>query len=183
MAHSYSYLFGLPTTGLRFFTVYGPWGRPDMALFLFTKAMLESKPIKVFNDGHMRRDFTYIDDVVEMVWRLSKLTPAPNTSWDGTRPDPASSKAPYRIYNLGNNTPVELGRLIDLLEKSTGVTAIRQNMPMQAGDVPATYADIDEMAAVTGFRPRCRSKPVSSASSRGIATSTRFEARPLVVVQ
>ena len=153
MAHSYSHLYGLPTTGMRFFTVYGPWGRPDMALFLFTKAMLEGRPIKVFNEGRMRRDFTFIDDIVEMVWRLSKAQPEPNPNWDGGKPDPASSTAPYRIYNLGNNTPVELGRLIGLLEQATGKKAIRHDMPMQSGDVVATYADIDEMAAVTGFRP------------------------------
>ncbi len=153
MAHSYSHLYGLPTTGLRFFTVYGPWGRPDMALFLFTKAMLEGRPIQVFNQGRMRRDFTYIDDIAEMVWRLTKCPPASNPDWDGGAPDPASSQAPYRIYNLGNNRPVELGRLIELLERATGVKAIRENLPMQAGDVVATYADIDDVANLTGFRP------------------------------
>ena len=153
MAHSYSHLYGLPTTGLRFFTVYGPWGRPDMALYLFTKAMLEGRPIKVFNEGRMSRDFTYIDDVVEMVWRLTGVTPVSNPAWKGDDPDPASSKAPYRIYNLGNNAPVELGYIIELLERATGVEAIRQMMPMQSGDVPATFANIDEVAAVTGFRP------------------------------
>ena len=151
MAHSYSHLYGLPATGLRFFTVYGPWGRPDMALFLFTKAMLEGRPIQVFNEGRMQRDFTYIDDIVEMVWRLTKMVPAPNPDWTG--PDPASSRAPYRVYNLGNNKPVELGYLIELLERATGVPAIRENLPMQPGDVPATFADIDDLVAAIGFRP------------------------------
>ena len=166
MAHSYSHLYGLPTTGLRFFTVYGPWGRPDMALFLFTRAMLDAQPITVFNEGRMRRDFTYIDDVVEMVWRLTDIAPAANPAWDGAIPDPASSKAPYRIYNLGNNTPVELGYLIELLERSTGVEAIRQLLPMQPGDVPATFADIDDMAAVTGYRPQV---PIEAGVERFVA--------------
>ena len=154
MAHSYSHLYSLPTTGLRFFTVYGPWGRPDMALFLFTKAMLEGRPIKVFNSGRMSRDFTFIDDVVEMVWRFTKVQPAPNLAWTGARPDPASSTAPYRIYNLGNNAPVELGYIIELLERATGVEAIRQMLPMQAGDVPATFADIDDLVAAIDYRPK-----------------------------
>ncbi len=153
MAHSYSHLYRIPTTGLRFFTVYGPWGRPDMALWLFTQAMLAGAPIRVFNHGRMRRDFTYIDDVVEMVWRLTGAVPAANPDWDGARPDPASSSAPYRVYNLGNSEPVELAHLIELLERATGVAATREYLPMQPGDVPETYADIDAMAAVTGYRP------------------------------
>ena len=154
MAHSYSHLYGLPTTGLRFFTVYGPWGRPDMAYFSFTKAMLAGQPIKVFNEGRMRRDFTYIDDIVEMVWRLAKTIPVANPDWDGGKPDPASSRAPYRVYNLGNKTPVELGRVIELLERATGVEAVREFLPMQPGDVPATFADIDETATATDYLPQ-----------------------------
>ena len=171
MAHSYSHLYGLPTTGLRFFTVYGPWGRPDMALFLFTKAMLEMRPIKVFNEGRMSRDFTFIDDIVEMVWRLTNIVPSPNPAWTGTDPDPASSKAPYRIYNLGNNAPVELGYIIELLEQATGVEAIRQMMPMQSGDVAATFADIDELAAITGYRPQV---PIQAGVERFVAWYREF---------
>ena len=154
MAHSYSHMFGLPTTGLRFFTVYGPWGRPDMALFLFTKAMLEGKPIQVFNHGRMRRDFTYIDDVVEGVVRIAAKPAAPDPTWSGETPDAATSLAPYRLYNIGNNAPVELSRVIELLEQRLGVTAERHYLPMQPGDVPATYADIDSLAAAVGYRPK-----------------------------
>jgi UDP-glucuronate 4-epimerase len=154
MAHTYSHLYGLPTTGLRFFTVYGPWGRPDMALFLFTKAILEGRPIDVFNHGQMRRDFTYIDDIVEGVIRTSDQVAAPNPSWDAAHPDPATSRAPYRIYNIGNNNPVELLHLIATLEQALGRTAEKRMLPMQAGDVPATYADVDALAADVGFAPK-----------------------------
>ena len=154
MAHTYSHLYGLPTTGLRFFTVYGPWGRPDMALFMFTKAILEGNPIEVFNFGKMQRDFTYIDDIVEGVIRTSDHTAARNPDWDSHHPDPATSKAPYRIYNIGNNNPVELMHLIGTLEKTLGRTAEKILMPMQAGDVPATYADVEALVQDVGFAPK-----------------------------
>ena len=153
MAHTYSHLFGLPTTGLRFFTVYGPWGRPDMALFLFTRAMLAGEPIQVFNHGKMKRDFTYVDDVVEGIFRLSFKPAEPDPLWSGDAPDPASSAAPWRLYNIGNNQPVELMTLIALLEKALGVTAIKDYLPLQPGDVPATYADVSALSAAVGFRP------------------------------
>ena len=153
MAHSYSHLFGVPTTGLRFFTVYGPWGRPDMAMFLFADAMLAGRPINVFNHGKMRRDFTYIDDVVEGVTRLARRPAAPNPDWRGEAPDAGSSLAPYRVYNIGNSSPVELGRVIELLEENLGVKAIRRDLPMQPGDVPATYADVEALARAVDFRP------------------------------
>ena len=154
MAHTYSHLYRLPTTGLRFFTVYGPWGRPDMALFLFTKAILEGKPIDVFNHGRMRRDFTYVDDIVEGVIRTSDHVAAPNPDWDSDRPDPATSKAPYRIYNIGNNNPVELMHLISTLEQALGRTAEKRMMDIQPGDVPATYADVDALVKDVGFAPK-----------------------------
>lgn len=153
MAHTYSHLYRLPTTGLRFFTVYGPWGRPDMALYLFTKAILEGKPINVFNEGRMRRDFTYIDDIVEGVVRVTERTPLPNPEWRGDAPDPSTSPAPYRIYNIGNNNAVELGRFIEILEDALGRKAVRNLMPMQPGDVEATYADVDDLIRDTGFKP------------------------------
>ena len=153
MAHTYSHLYGLPTTGLRFFTVYGPWGRPDMALFLFTKAILEGKPIDVFNHGKMLRDFTYIDDIVEGVIRTSDHTASPNPEWNSDRPDPATSKAPYRIYNIGNNNPVELMQLISTLEQSLGRVAEKRLLPIQPGDVPATYANVDALVQDVGFQP------------------------------
>jgi len=153
MAHAYSHLYGLPTTGLRFFTVYGPWGRPDMALFIFTKAILEGKPIKVFNYGKMKRDFTYIDDVVEGVIRLLDKKPEPKPAWDAINPDPATSSAPYRIYNIGNNQPVELSRFIAALESALGREAQKEYLPHQDGDVPETYAVIDDLFQVVGFRP------------------------------
>ncbi|MDD3310511.1 NAD-dependent epimerase [Pseudodesulfovibrio sp.] len=153
MAHSYSNLYGLPTTGLRFFTVYGPWGRPDMALFLFTKNILEGKPINVFNHGKMRRDFTYIDDIVEGVVRVVKHTAAPNAAWDGDHPDPCSSTVPYRIYNIGNNSVVELSRYIEVIEEVVGKKAICNYMDMQPGDVPATEADVSDLVADVGFKP------------------------------
>lgn len=153
MAHTYSHLYGLPTTGLRFFTVYGPWGRPDMALFLFTKAILEGRPIDVFNEGRMRRDFTFIDDIVEGVYRTAEQIAAPNPDWSGSSPDPGSSPAPYRIYNIGNNQPVSLMHFIEVIEQAVGRTAEKNLMPMQAGDVAATYADIADLEQAVGFRP------------------------------
>jgi len=153
MAHTYSYLYELPATGLRFFTVYGPWGRPDMALFIFTKAILEGKPIKVFNFGKMKRDFTYIDDVVEGVIRLLDKKPEPDSGWDATNPDAATSSAPYRIYNIGNNQPVELSRFIAAIESALGREAQKEYLPLQAGDVPETYAAIDDLFQAVGFKP------------------------------
>jgi UDP-glucuronate 4-epimerase len=153
MAHTYSSLYGIPTTGLRFFTVYGPWGRPDMALFLFTKAILEGRPIDVFNQGKMKRDFTYIDDIIEGVVRVIDRVPVPNPDWNGEHPDPGTSYAPYRIYNIGNNNPVELLRFIEVLEEALGKRAIRNLLPIQPGDVPATCADVDDLMNDVGFRP------------------------------
>lgn len=153
MAHTYSHLYDLPTTGLRFFTVYGPWGRPDMALFLFTKAILEGRPIDVFNKGKMRRDFTFIDDIVEGVFRTALQVATPNLKWSGDHPDPGSSKAPYRIYNIGNHQPVELDYFIQVIEDAVGINAQKNLLPMQPGDVPATYADIDALEQAVGFRP------------------------------
>lgn len=153
MAHTYSHLYGLPTTGLRFFTVYGPWGRPDMALFLFTKAILEGRPIDVFNYGKMRRDFTYVDDIVEGVVRVSDNVPQPNPNWSADDADPGSSHAPYKLYNIGNNEPVELMYMIETLEKCLGKTAEKNMMPMQPGDVPATYADVEDLVRDVGFSP------------------------------
>jgi UDP-glucuronate 4-epimerase len=153
MAHTYAHLYGLPCTGLRFFTVYGPWGRPDMALFLFTQAILEGRPIDVFNHGRMRRDFTYIDDIVEGVVRTLDRTAQPNPDWSGDDPDPATSRAPYRLYNIGNNNPVELLYLIETLERALGRTAEKNLLPMQPGDVPATFANIEDLTRDIGFKP------------------------------
>ena len=153
MAHTYSHLHALPTTGLRFFTVYGPWGRPDMALFLFTKAILAGQPIDVFNHGDMRRDFTYIDDIVEGVVRVLDRTATPNPSWTASDPDPATSSAPFRVYNIGNNSPVPLLEMIACLERALGKTAEKNLLPMQPGDVPATYADVSALQQDAGFRP------------------------------
>jgi len=153
MAHAYSHLFGLPTTGLRFFTVYGPWGRPDMALFTFTRAILDGRPIQVFNAGRMQRDFTYVDDVVEGVVRVLARPPAPDPGWSAEKPDPAMSSAPYRIYNIGNNRAVELTRYIDVLEACLGRRAVREAAPLQPGDVVATWADVDDLARDFGYRP------------------------------
>ena len=153
MAHTYSHLYRIPTTGLRFFTVYGPWGRPDMALFIFTRNILAGKPIDVFNFGECRRDFTYIDDIVEGVVRVIDRVPQPNASWNGERPDPASSLAPYRIYNIGNNQPIKLTKFIELLEAELGKKAEKILLPLQPGDVPATYADVDDLMTDVGFRP------------------------------
>jgi len=156
MAHTYSHLYGLPTTGLRFFTVYGPWGRPDMALFLFTQSILEGRPIDVFNHGRHRRDFTYIDDIVEGVARTLDRVAAPHPDWNGDRPDPGTSKAPYRLYNIGNHQPVELMHFIEVLENCLGRKAEKNFLPMQAGDVPATFADVDDLMADTGYAPTTR---------------------------
>ena len=153
MAHSYSHLFQLPTTGLRFFTVYGPWGRPDMAMWLFAKAIIAGEPIKLFNRGDMRRDFTYVDDIVESIVRLIERAPAPDPTWSGEAPDPGSSSAPWRVYNIGNNNPVELLEVVRLIEESIGIKAKRELLPMQPGDVPATYADIDDLMREVDFRP------------------------------
>jgi UDP-glucuronate 4-epimerase len=153
MAHSYSHLFRLPTTGLRFFTVYGPWGRPDMALFLFTKAIMAGEPINVFNHGRMQRDFTYIDDIVEGIVRVVANTATPNPDWTSDEPDPGTSSAPYRLYNIGNNKPVQLLHMINVLEECLGQKAVMNMLPMQPGDVPATCADIDALQADVGFTP------------------------------
>lgn len=154
MAHTYSHLYRLPTTGLRFFTVYGPWGRPDMAMFLFAKAITEGRPIKLFNQGNMRRDFTYIDDIAEAIFRLNDRPPQGNPGWSGDAPDPATSLAPWKVYNIGNNNPEELLHVVATLEKELGRTAQRELLPMQPGDVPATYADIEDLARDIGFRPK-----------------------------
>jgi UDP-glucuronate 4-epimerase len=153
MAHTYAHLYNLPCTGLRFFTVYGPWGRPDMALFLFTKAILEERPIDVFNEGRMSRDFTYIDDIVEGVFRVADKIPNPNVHWNGDNPDPGTSFAQYKIYNIGNNNPVELFEFIRMLEVQLGRKAKMNLLPMQPGDVPKTFADVDDLMKDVGFKP------------------------------
>ena len=153
MAHTYAYLYKLPVTGLRFFTVYGPWGRPDMALFLFTKNILAGKPIDVFNYGNHRRDFTFVDDIAQGVVRAADRVATPNAQWDGDNPDPGTSKAPYRLYNIGNNQPVELGRYIECIERSLGRKAQKNLLPLQPGDVPDTFADIDDLVRDVGYRP------------------------------
>jgi len=153
MAHTYSHLYELPTTGLRFFTVYGPWGRPDMAMFLFTKAILEGKPIDVFNHGKMRRDFTFIDDIVEGVVRTADRVATPNPAYSSDAPDPGTSSAPYRVYNIGNDNPVELMDMIAVLERVLGRTAEKRMLPLQPGDVPATWADVGDLTRAVGFKP------------------------------
>jgi UDP-glucuronate 4-epimerase len=153
MAHTYAYLYKLPVTGLRFFTVYGPWGRPDMALFLFTKNILAGKPIDVFNYGNHRRDFTYVDDIAQGVVRAADRVATANAQWDGDDPDPGTSKAPYRLYNIGNNQPVELGRYIECIERALGRKAQKNLLPLQPGDVPDTFADIDDLVRDVGYRP------------------------------
>jgi UDP-glucuronate 4-epimerase len=165
MAHTYSHLYDLPCTGLRFFTVYGPWGRPDMALFLFTKAILEGRPIQVFNHGQMQRDFTYIDDIVEGVVRVMARPAGPNGDWRGDHPDPGTSYAPYRIYNIGNNNPVPLMDFIGAIEKALGKEARKEMLPLQQGDVPATYADVDDLVRDAGFQP---STPIETGIGRFI---------------
>src|SRR5438445_4271550 len=167
MAHSYSELYRIPATGLRFFTVYGPWGRPDMAMFIFAKAILAGAPIKVFNYGKMRRDFTYIDDVIQVVVRLMDRPPQAQPDWDASRPDPATSEAPWRTYNIGNNRPEELTYVISLLEKELGRAAIKEMLPMQPGDVEATYADVTDLERDIGFRP-------STAIDDGIASFAKW---------
>jgi UDP-glucuronate 4-epimerase len=154
MAHTYSSLYKIPCTGLRFFTVYGPWGRPDMALFLFTKAILDGKPIDVFNYGKMQRDFTYVDDIIEGVVRVMNRIPAANPNWSGNNPDPSSSYAPYKLYNIGNNNPVELMKFIEVVENCLGKKANKNMLPIQLGDVPATYADVDDLMKDVGFKPQ-----------------------------
>ena len=171
MAHTYSHLYALPTTGLRFFTVYGPWGRPDMALFLFTRAILAGAPIDVFNHGQMRRDFTYIDDIVEGVVRVVDRPASPNPDWNGERPDPGSSAAPYRLYNIGNNQPVELMHLIEVLEAALGKAAVKNFLPIQPGDVPATYADVDALIDDVGFKP---ATPIAEGVRRFVAWYREF---------
>jgi UDP-glucuronate 4-epimerase len=153
MAHAYAHLFGVPTTGLRFFTVYGPWGRPDMAMWLFTDAILAGRPIRLFNHGNMRRDFTYVDDVVEAVVRLIERPPAGAAGWSGDRPDPATSRAPWRVYNIGNHTPVEVTEVVRLIEQALGKQAVRELLPMQPGDVPETCADVEDLRRDVGFAP------------------------------
>ena len=153
MAHCYAHLYRIPCTGLRFFTVYGPWGRPDMALFLFTKAILDGRPIEVFNHGKMQRDFTYVDDIVEGVIRALDRPAQPDAAWTGDVPDPSSSSAPYRLYNIGNHQPVELMRFIEVLEEALGKKAEKKLLPLQAGDVPATYADVADLTRDVGFEP------------------------------
>jgi UDP-glucuronate 4-epimerase len=165
MAHAYAHLFDLPMTGLRFFTVYGPWGRPDMAMWIFAKAILAGEPIKLFNNGNMRRDFTYIDDVVESVIRLVHRPPAGNPNFSGASPDPASSGAPWRVYNIGNNKPVEVLEVVRLLEEAIGKKAKRELLPMQPGDVPATYADVDDLIREVDFKP---ATPIAEGISRFI---------------
>jgi UDP-glucuronate 4-epimerase len=154
MAHTYAHLFDLPVTGLRFFTVYGPWGRPDMAYYKFTRAIFEGRPIDVYNNGDMRRDFTYIDDIVDGALRVMAHPPKGNPDWNERSPDPSTSKAPYRVYNIGNNRPVELARFIEVLEDAIGRKAIRNHLPLQPGDVLETYADIDDLVRDTGFAPK-----------------------------
>jgi len=166
MAHAYAHLFDLPTTGLRFFTVYGPWGRPDMAIWLFTAAIAEGRPIRLFNDGDMRRDFTYVDDVAEAVVRLIKQPPAGNPAWSGDAPDPATSRAPWRVYNIGNNRPVEVSEVVRLIEQALGKRAIRELAPMQPGDLPETRADVADLAAAVGFSP---TTPIEDGITRFVA--------------
>jgi UDP-glucuronate 4-epimerase len=153
MAHAYANLFAIPMTGLRFFTVYGPWGRPDMAMWLFTEAILNGEPIRLFNNGHMRRDFTYIDDIAESVVRLVDCPASPDPAWSGTHPNPATSAAPWRVYNIGNRSPVELNEFVRLIENATGRSAIRELLPMQPGEIPETCADTADLEAAIGFRP------------------------------
>ncbi len=153
MAHAYAHLYHLPATGLRFFTVYGPWGRPDMAMWIFASSIIAGRPIKLFNRGQMRRDFTYVADVVEAVVRLVEHVPTGNPQWSGEAPDPGSSVAPWRVYNIGNNNPVELLEVVRLLEDAIGMKAKRELAPMQPGDVPATYADVEDLMREVGFKP------------------------------
>jgi UDP-glucuronate 4-epimerase len=173
MAHTYSHLFRLPTTGLRFFTVYGPWGRPDMALYVFTKAILAGHPIDVFRQGNMRRDFTYVDDIIEGLVRVIDRIPVPHPQWSGDRPDPGTSNAPYRLYNIGNNQPVELLYLIEVLERELGQKAQKNLLPIQPGDVPETYADVDDLIRDVGFKP---STPIEEGVARFVAWYREYHA-------
>jgi UDP-glucuronate 4-epimerase len=166
MAHSYAHLFRLPTTGLRFFTVYGPWGRPDMAMWIFASAIMAGQPIKLFNHGNMRRDFTYVDDVVESIVRLVERAPQADPNWSGDHPDPGSSTAPWRVYNIGNNSPVELLEVVRILEEAIGKKAVREMLPMQPGDVPATYANVDALMREVDFKP---ATPIAEGIGRFIA--------------
>jgi UDP-glucuronate 4-epimerase len=171
MAHTYSHLYQLPCTGLRFFTVYGPWGRPDMALFLFTKAILENKPIQVFNHGKMQRDFTYIDDIIEGVVRVMGRLPTANPDWSGDAPDPGTSYAPYKLYNIGNNNPVALIKFIEVIEAALGKQATKEFMDLQPGDVVATYADVDDLTQDVGFKP---ATPIEVGVARFVEWYTQF---------
>jgi UDP-glucuronate 4-epimerase len=171
MAHSYSHLFRLPTTGLRFFTVYGPWGRPDMALFVFTKNILEGKPIPVFNNGNHTRDFTYVDDIVEGVIRASDQIAGPNPEWDSQRPDPATSDAPFRIFNIGNSNPISLSAYIEAIEVALGKTAIKNFLPLQPGDLPDTFSDVTELARHVGYKP---TTPVKEGVARFVDWYARY---------
>jgi len=173
MAHTYSHLYNIPTTGLRFFTVYGPWGRPDMALFIFTKAIIEGRAIDVFNYGEMKRDFTYIDDIIEGVVRVIDNPPKGNQSWAGRQPDPSSSKAPYKIYNIGNNNPVKLMDFIGAIEEALGKKAAKNLLPLQQGDVPATWADVADLIEDMGYKP---DTPVKEGIQRFIAWYKKFYA-------
>jgi UDP-glucuronate 4-epimerase len=171
MAHAYAHLFAVPATGLRFFTVYGPWGRPDMAMWLFTDAIMQGRPIKLFNNGRMRRDFTYIDDVVEAVVRLLPRPPAANPDWSADAPDPATSRAPWHLYNIGNSRPVDVIEVVRLIEQAIGKPAIREYLPMQPGDVPETYADATELERAVGFRP---SMPIADGIGRFVEWFRHF---------
>jgi UDP-glucuronate 4-epimerase len=175
MAHAYAHLFALPVTGLRFFTVYGPWGRPDMAMWLFTDAIVQGRPIKLFNHGQMRRDFTYVDDVVEAVVRLVPRPAAPNPAWSGDAPDPASSRAPWRVYNIGNSQPVEVVEVVELIERAVGKPAVRELLPMQPGDVPETCADTTDLERAVGFRPRT---PIGEGVGRFVDWFLKFREKP-----
>jgi UDP-glucuronate 4-epimerase len=166
MAHSYAHLFGLASTGLRFFTVYGPWGRPDMAMWLFTKSIFAGEPIQLFDYGRVRRDFTYIDDVVEAVVRLVGVQPAPNPAWSGDAPDPSTSRAPWRIHNIGNRNPIEITKVVSLLEEAIGRPAVKMLEPLPPGDVPATYADVSSLEAEVDFRP---DTPIEEGIARFVA--------------
>ena len=174
MAHAYAHLFGVPATGLRFFTVYGPWGRPDMAMWLFTDAIMAGRPIKLFNHGNMRRDFTYVDDVAEAVVRLIGRPPAGDPRWSSDAPDPATSRAPWRVYNIGNHTPVEVPEVVRLIEEALGKPAIRELVPMQPGDVPETYADVDDLREAVGFAP---ATPIAEGVRRFVAWFRDYRGR------
>ena len=174
MAHAYAHLFALPATGLRFFTVYGPWGRPDMAMWIFAEAIMAGRPIKLFNHGQMRRDFTYVDDVAESVTRLVTRPAAPDPAWSGDAPDPATSRAPWRVYNIGNSQPVEVTEVVRLIEAAVGKSAVRELLPMQPGDVPATCADVADLERAVGFRPKT---PIAEGVRRFVEWFRGYRAR------